>query len=783
MGLGTTGNSGRNTLFAATLIRAFVISTLVSGAWLTQASVAVAQQYRFNQIVIDGNQRIGDAAIISRAGIARGEAIGAGQLNDALQRLQNSGLFETVSIDPQGSTLRIVVVEFPTINRISFEGNRRVDDEALSALIESTERRVFSPTQAEQDASAISEAYANQGRTAARVTPRIIRRNDNRVDLVFEIFEGDVVEVERLSFVGNRFYSDRRLRRVLDTKQAGLFRALIQSDTFVEDRIQFDRQVLQDFYQSRGFVDFRINSVNAELTEERDGYFLVFNITEGQQFKFGQITTTSEVPEADAEEYQNVTKIRPGVVYSPTLVEAEIARMERLAIRNGVDFLRVEPRISRNDRDLTLDVEFLLTRGPRVFVERIDIEGNTTTLDRVIRQQFRIAEGDPFNPRAIREAAERIRALDYFETAEVNAREGSTGDQVIVDVDVVEQPTGSLNFGGSYSVNDGFGVSVGFVERNFLGRGQTLSLNVAAATENERYGLRFVEPRFLGRDVAFGFELDYAETDSSSLSFDTSALTFRPSLTFPVSENGRLQIRYTAIENEMEARDPAVNGAIIGAEIAVGEQFSSAIGYEYTYDTRRTGLNPNAGFLFQFSQDFAKLGGDSDYIKTTAKIVGQRTILNEEVTLRATLEGGALSWSSGTNRTVDRFILGPNIMRGFEPGGFGPRDNNVADSNALGGNLYAVARFEAEFPLGLPEEYGIRGGLFYDIGNLWNLDDSAASGAAGVVGEDGSFRHVVGFSILWDTAFGPLRFNFSDAIRKEEFDREQRFDLTLSTRF
>ncbi len=749
---------------------------------MASASAVSAQQYTFNSVVVEGNARIGDAAIANQLGIARGQTISAGQLNDGVQRLQNSGLFETVRVEPQGSTLRVTVVELPTINRINFEGNRRIKDDALIALVESQERRVFNPAQAERDASAIAEAYSNDGRIAARVTPRVIKRNQNRVDLVFEIFEGDVVEIERLSFVGNRVYSDRRLRRVLDTKQAGLFRTFIRTDTFIADRIEFDKQVLQDFYYSRGYVDFRTLSVNAELAEERDGYFLVFNVQEGQQFTFGELTVTSEIADVDAEEYEAIMKIRPGVVYSPTLVENEIARMERLSIKNSVDFLRVEPRITRNDRELTLDIEFVLSRGPRVFVERIDIEGNTTTLDRVVRRQFRVAEGDPFNPREIREAAERIRALDFFETAEVNAREGSSPEEVIVDVDVEEKPTGALNFGASYSVNDGIGFAISFQERNFLGRGQDVTLNFSTAEEAERYGLRFVEPRFLGRDVQFSFEIDYSEGNSSFLSYDTETLLFQPAITFPVSENGRLSLRYTAQRSEMLARDPIEHGSVIGNGISVGSQTSSSLGYTYTYDTRRGGLNPNAGVLLEFGQDFAGLGGDTEFIRTKAKITGQRTAFNEDVTLRATLEAGALSWSGGSNRAVDRFLLTPSILRGFEPGGIGPRDTSGSDQDTLGGNLYWAARFEAEFPLGLPSELGIRGALFYDMGNLWDLSDANLSGGS-VVGEGGSVRHVIGFGILWDTVIGPLRFNFTEALQKEDFDRDQSFDLTISTRF
>ncbi|WP_299675020.1 outer membrane protein assembly factor BamA [uncultured Roseobacter sp.] len=753
-----------------------------SALWIAQQTPVQAQQFTLNSITVDGNLRVGDAAILTRAGIAPGQTVSAAELNAAFQRLIESGLFEDVDFQPSGNSLRITVVEFPTINRISFEGNRRIDDEALAAAINSNERRVFNPAQAERDAELIADAYATEGRLSAKVTPTIIRRSDNRVDLVFEIFEGDTIEIERLSFVGNREFSDRRLRRVLDTKQAGFFRAFVRADSLIEDRIEFDRQLLRDFYLSRGYIDFRVNSVNAQLTEERDGYFLVFNVQEGQRFRFGEITVTSDVPGADADVYRDIAKIRPGVVYSPSLLENDIARMERQALRDGVDFLRVEPRVTRDDRNLALNIEYVLTRGPRVFVERIDIEGNTTTLDRVIRRQFRSVEGDPFNPREIREAAERIRALGYFETAEVNAREGSTPDQVVVDVDVEEAPTGSFSFGASFSNNDGLGFAIRFAEENFLGRGQRLAISISTAEDSERYSINFQEPSFLGRDLTFGLRAEFAETDSSFTTYDTERILLQPSLTFPVGDNTRLQLRYTIEQSEMTARETPENGVVIGNEIAVGEQTSSSVGYQFTYDTRIGGLDPNSGYLLQFSQDFAGLGGDAQYIQTVARAIGETRVFNEEVTLRASIEGGALAWSDGTNRAVDRFLNNTNIIRGFEPGGIGPRDLSVSGEDPLGGNLYLAARFEAEFPLGLPEEYGIMGGVFYDVGNFWDLSDVNTTGGT-IVGEGGSFRHVIGFAILWDTPVGPLRFNFTDAIKKEDFDRDQSFELTLSTTF
>lgn len=754
---------------AAVALLAF---SILSGA-------AQAQSYRFNSVAVEGTQRIDGATVLSYAEIPRGQAITAGQLNAAYQRILASGLFETVEMVPQGGRLLIRVVEFPTINVVNFEGNRRIKDEVLAELVRSQTRRVYSPTVAEQDAAAITEAYAQSGRYAATVTPKIIRRSENRVDLVFEVVEGRVVEIERLSFVGNRNFSDRRLRQVLQTKQAGLLRQLIQRDTFVADRLEFDKQVLRDFYLSRGYVDFEVLSVNSEVTRQRDAFFITINVREGQQFRFGEITATSDLAEIDPDEYQDALRIRSGAVYSPSIVERNIARLETLALRQGKDFIRVEPRISRNDRDLTLDVEFALVRGPRIFVQRIDIEGNVTTLDRVVRNQFRTVEGDPFNPRSIRESAERIRALGFFSNAEVDAREGSSPDQVIVDVNVEEQPTGSLSFGLSYSVSSGAALAVKFTETNFLGRGQTLRFGFDTSDKNSNFNFGFVEPNFLNRDLRFSTGVFYRDSrnDNSRYSIRSGGLSF--GIDFPVGEYSRLGLRYGARTDKLFNVDAVNSSPILVAE--TGERTTSSLGYTYTFDTRNGGLNPNAGVLLRFSQDVAGLGGDSKYLKTELTALAETKVWNEEVTLRAIFRGGALNTFGGSSsRVTDRFF--GSGMRGFEPSGIGPRDLGTLNRDPLGGDFYAIMSVESEFPIGLPEEYGITGGLFLDVGSVWGLDNVV--GAGGALVDDGQhWRSAAGFSIFWDSPLGPLRFNFSTALEQQAYDKEQNFDFTISTEF
>ena len=765
------GARSRARLYATAV---FLGAATVSAPFLTPA---IAQVFSFSNVEIQGNERVDAATILSYAGISRGEEVSAAQLNDAYQRIMNSNLFETVELVPQGSTLVIKVVEYPIVNVISIEGNKRLKDEKLSELIQSQPRRIYSPSQAEADAAAIAEAYRVAGRLAATVTPKIIRRDGNRVDLVFEITEGKVVEIERLSFVGNKAFSDRRLRQVLETKQAGMLRNLIQRDTYVPERLELDKKLLTDFYLSRGFIDFQVLDASAEVSRERDATFVTFTVREGLSYNIGNVTTVSEVEGLDAAEFEAVQKIRPGQTYSPLLIDNNITRMETLALKKGLNFIRIEPRLTRNQRGQVVDVEFAIVRGEKVFVERIDIEGNTTTLDQVVRRQFRTVEGDPFNPREVRQAAERIRALGFFADAQVNADQGSDPDQVVVNVDVEEQPTGSLSFGLAYSVASGVGVNVAFSETNFLGRGQKLALSISTASANQSSSFSFTEPALLGRDLSFTVGAFYRTSESDYSVYDTRNIGFTTGIGFPLGEQSSLDLRFGVAEDKLY--NYTGDSTIIAAEEAQGALSTISLGYTYEYDNRITGLNPKGGVLLRFGQDFAGLGGDNEYIKTTALALAETKVWHEEVTLRAIFEGGAISsLGDSQTRVTDRFF-GNSKIRGFEPNGIGPRDLAATDDDALGGNMFAVARFEADFPLGLPEEYGITGGAFMDVGSVWSLNDTNG----GAVDDSFIPRATVGVSIFWNTPIGPLRFNFSHAVKKEDYDKEQSFDLTISTKF
>jgi len=757
-----------------------ILFLLISAFCLIAPQVVEAQTLRVNSIVVEGNERVDARTIQSYAGIRRGDTVSAAQINDAYQRIMASGLFESVAVTPRGGTIVITVQEYPTVLRVNFEGNRRLNAEKLNEVILTRARRVYNPSQVEADARSIAELYSTEGRMAARVEPRVIRRQGNAVDVVFEIAEGRQTEIERISFIGNRNFSDRRLRGVLQTRQAGLLRAFVSSDVYSADRIEADKQMLSDFYLSRGFIDFQVTDATAEIARERDGFFVTFTLREGLQYRVGNVNVVSEYPDVTTEGFEELIRIRSGVVYSPVLIENAVARMESRAGRLGYDFLRVDPRFTRDDANQLLNVEFAIVRGPRIFVERIDIEGNSATRDEVIRRQFRSAEGDPLNPREIREAAQRIRALGFFASANVDARQGSAADQVIVRAEVEEAPTGSLSIGASYGTTSGFGATFSLSETNLMGRGQGLNLSLGLGGDYQNAAIRFTEPAFLGRDLRFVFDAAYSSTQATAYApWDSREIRFRPSFEFPLTERARLELRYglrySGIEN-LTAPDGvnliAPGSSILDAEVLSGPRLASSLGYNLSWDSRRSGIVEDYFYLLRFGQDVAGLGGDAQFIKTEALAVAETKVLGGNITLRAEGEAGALVSFGGTSGVMDRYFLNGK-MRGFQPFGVGPRENGYP----LGGNFYAVARLEAEFPIGLPERLGIKGGAFVDVGSVWGLDNP------GVVDDGFNMRAAAGLSLFWNSPIGPLRFNFSQALSKQSYDREQQFDLSISTRF
>lgn len=759
--------------FVGILATILVIEPVVGPTPQAQAQAGAQQR-----VVIRGNRRIESETILSYMNLREGQTVTAEQLNAAVRRLFDTGLFRDVQIVPENNQLIVEVVENPSINKIAFEGNDELKDEDLEQLISLRPRLPFTISAAEADAQAIIEVYRRTGRYGASVEPVIIERSDNRVDLVFEISEGEETDVTRIDFVGNTVNSDRRLRRVIETKEAGFLSFLYSTDVYDPDRLELDKELLRAYYFERGYADFTVLSATAELSPDRSGFYITFTVSEGEQYSFGEIDADVSARGLDPDPLvAAIPDDLTGDTFDATLVEKIADKMTDLAGQQGFAFVRVQPRPRKNTADKIIDLTFTLTEGPRVFIERIEIEGNSRTLDRVIRRNIDIVEGDPYNSRKIREARDNIRGLNYFERVEIDQQEGSSDDRAVLRVRVKEKSTGSLSFGAGFSTSDGPIGSVTLTERNFLGRGQTVNARLNISGDRQIYDFEFIEPAFLDRDLQVGIRtyfVDDDQTDESSYELVRFGIT--PFVEFPLSEDARLRLRYEARNDDVTVSPVA--SLIIQRD--AGDRTSSILGYSVVYDQRNDRIEPTEGYLLVLQQDFAGLGGDARYANTLGRAKGWTSFFGGDVIASFEVEGGAIIGFDDNIRINERYFMGGNNLRGFASQGAGPRDLTTDDS--LGGNYRVISRAEVSFPLGLPEEFGVYGGFFVDAGTLWAIDGSLWNGT-GFVDDSMNWRVSAGALLFVSTPFGPLEMSFGYPLVKEDYDDDEIFRLTVGTRF
>ena len=763
------------------LLSALLLSPGLAGILPLIPASAIAQAPAGQQpVVIRGNQRIEAETILSYMDIRPGQTVSAEDLNRAVRRLFDTGLFQDVQILPGEGRLVVEVVENPSINEIAFEGNDVLTDEDLQQIISLRSRLPFTVSAAEADAQAIVEVYRRTGRFGAEVEPVIIERSENRVDLVFEITEGELTGVSAIDFVGNQVFSDRRLRGVIETSETGLLSFITSSDIYDPDRLELDKELLRNYYFERGYADFTVLSATAELAPDREGFFISFTVDEGEQYAFGELDVDVAARGLDPAEFEAlIPDDLAGDVYDASEVEEIANDMTDLAGERGFAFVQVRPRADKDEENRTIGITFDVIEGPRVYVERIEIEGNTQTLDRVIRRQIELVEGDPFDARKIRDAQRRIRALNYFSRVEVETEPGTTEDRAVLRVRVEEQSTGSLSFGVGFSSSAGPIGNIALTERNFLGRGQLLNVQVTAAGDTQVYDFNFVEPSFLDRDLSVGLRAFFIDDDRSDESeFEIARLGFGPTVGFPLGERTRLTTRYEFRRDDVEVSRFA--SPVLQED--EGVTITSSVGYGLTYDQRDDVIEPTSGYFVDVDQDFAGLGGDARYVRSQGSVKGWTAFFDEQLVASLEFEVGTIyGFGEDDLRVNERFFLGGASLRGFADDGVGPRDLSTDD--ALGGNHRLVSRLEVSFPLGLPEELGVYGGFFVDAGTLFGLDGDPVGEDGVPIDDDLELRVGAGALLFVDTPFGPLELSFGTPIIKEDFDNSELFRLSIGTRF
>jgi len=753
--------------------------TVVTGGTAPQGTAAPARPAPssniIQRVVVEGNQRIEAETVRAYMTLKAGDPYSPGAVNDSLKSLFATGLFADVAIGRQGDALVVRVVENPIINRIAFEGNRRVEDELLRAEVQLQPRQVYTRTKVQEDVKRVLDVYRRSGRFAVTVDPKVIQLEQNRVDLVFEINEGPPTYVRKINFVGNQRYSDAALQAEIATREERWYRFFSTVDTYDPDRLTYDRELLRRFYLRNGYSDFRVVSAVAELTEDRTGFFITFTVDEGERYKFGELDVQVNIPDLDEDTVRPAIVGETGDWYNADEVEETVQALTDLAGAEGYAFVEVRPRVRRDRENRVIDITYEIQEGPRVFVDRIEINGNLRTLDSVIRREMQLVEGDAFNTAKLRRSRERIRNLGFFERVEVtNVPSETSPDRTVVQVDVEEQSTGELSFGLGWSSTSGALFNVGVRERNLLGRGQDVKLDLTLAQERTEIDLGFTEPYFMDRPLRAGFDLYARELDlQDESSHDRGEKGGAVRMGFNYNTHLSQSLRYSLTETSIENVDADASRHIRQIE---GDTLLSMVSQTLTYDRRDSRIEPTEGYRISFGTDLAGLGGDETFVRATLG-ASQYTPVTDDVVL---MVSGNVGWATGIGEDIlltRNFNLGGDNLRGFEYGGASPRDK--ATNDILGGTWIANGTTELRFPLGLPEELGLSGKAFTDFGAIGTPDGVPDD----EMEESSMIRLSAGVGLVWKSPMGPLSVDLAQAILKEDFDEEEFFRVNFGTRF
>ncbi len=737
---------------------------LGGGAWAQES---------IGEIRVNGVQRIDPETVRSYLSVRAGDPFDADRLDRSLKTLFATGLFADVSFQREGRALVVNVVENPIINRIAFEGNKRIDTETLTPEVTLRPRVVYTRTKVQNDVKRILDLYRRKGRFAATVEPKIIQLPQNRVDLVFEIDEGELTGVRRISFVGNKRYGDSALRGVIQTKESAWYRILSSDDNYDPDRVSFDRELLRRHYLNAGYADFRVVSAVAELVPERTGFFITFTLDEGERYKFGNVDIKAELKNLDPKLLRSDVKFDSGDWYSAEKIDEAIQQMTIRLGNLGYAFVDIQPQIDRKRDDKLVNLVFEIKEGPKVYVERIDITGNVRTLDKVVRREFRLAEGDAFNAAKLQRSRQRVQGLGFFKKAEVTNVPGSSPDKTVIKVEVEEKSTGEISFGAGYSTQDSVLGQVELRERNLLGRGQEVRIAGILSAKRREVDFSFTEPYFLDRDVSAGFDLFHiTRNNQDTSSYDDKRTGFALRFGYQLSEALRQTLRYSLSDIQIENVKDTASRFI---KESAGQRATSLIGQDLMYDRRDNKIDPTDGYFLRLSTDLAGLGGDGRFIRPG---VGGGWFYPIAADYVVSLLGQAgMVYGLGEDVAIqDRYFIGGQTLRGFRSSGIGPRD--VTTGDALGGNKYYTVTSEMSFPIGLPKDIPVLGRLFVEAGSLWDIDVSGPE-----IRDESSIRASVGIGFSISSPVGPIRIDLGRALVKEPFDKTELLRFSFGTRF
>jgi outer membrane protein insertion porin family len=783
-------------LYVLSLILACVLgfgSSIVTGGFV-QSAVAAS----VSNIQINGNQRVENETILSYSRITVGSNASAEDIDDTIKALFQTGLFRDVQVVARGGTLVISVSENPLINIVNFEGNAEVDDETLLKEVEVRERMIYTKARISSDTQRILSVYEKQGFFNVRVAPKLIRLPENRVNLVFEVTEGGKTHVSEINFSGNNAFDDGDLQGVIATKVHSKLFFFLRNTTYDSDRLEFDKELLRRHYLKNGFADVEVVSADARLSDDGESFVIDFVVTEGPRYAIADVAINVGQNNLEADALRRKVATGVGDTYNAAKVDKTVERLTLEASNQGLVFAKVEPKVDRNPANATINITYDITEGPRNYVERIDIVGNTRTLDDVIRRELRIYEGDAFNRTLIERARRRLTALDYFSSVEFKEEEGSAPDKVVLIVEVAEKATGSLTFSVGYSSTETVVGQVGVEERNLFGRGYNVKLNTALSFKKQSLDFSFTEPYFMDMPLSVGVDAFATRADNqTSSSYSSEQIGGALRAGFSLDEFSSVNFKYLLAHRKTRGVNISTSApAIIAQE---GKDWKSAISATYTYDDLDDPSRPTSGFRGQVETEIAGLGGNTQYGSIEAHGWYFVPLLEDKIVLK--VEGNAGHIESFGKRDVplqDRFFKGADSFRGFAEAGVGPKQiGNDGNRDSIGAQSYAIGTVEVNFPVGLPEAWGIEGSAFSDFGTVFGTNDKSVLNGAGTCTFAGKsatasncsvldkmgLRASIGAGIIWQSPFGPLRFEAAYPLLKQAFDEKEVLRFSIGTRF
>ena len=730
-------------------------------------SQAFAQ--KITEISVSGNQRVSEGTIRSYLPVDIGDDISTSALDSAIDRLFATSLFSDVDISNENGLIKILVTENPIINRVTVEGNDVLETNILIAQLGIQPRRVYTKKVAIDGMQKLLQIYELSGRYGASVEPVIIKLDNNRVDLVFEVDEGPLIKISSIQFEGNARFSDRKLKQVIASREKRWWALLTASDKYDENRLNYDTRLLRQFYQARGYADINIKRARGGLLPDRSGFAISFLLEEGAIYHFDKIDVLSKIEGVSGDVLLPEITIENGERYDIRKLEESLLAVTNKLGDLGYAFVNVTPDVVTNSENATLDVRIIIDQARKNYVERIEIIDNSRTADFVVRREMQLVEGDAYNQVKLQNSIRNIQNLGFFSDVSVKSRPGTSSDQTIIEIDVEEQSTGSLSFGVGYSSIDKSSVSLGIDEKNFLGTGRAVSFGVNVSNSKSNFNLSLTEPFFLNRNLSASTNVFQNKTKGTSVTVDKRGVGF--GLGFRAANDIYHRLAYNLIESKTDETSSSSSTGENGEKL-----LSSAVSYRLGIEKRDNRFDPSDGYFAEISETFSGIGGDVTYLQTVLRGAYYKPISFERFVLGARLETGHVSGLGDDVTQSNRFLLGGNKVRGFDGSGIGPRDSS--SDGAVGGNQYYAGSFDVISNTGLNPDLGMRWTLFADYGSAWGTDFPTGVDGA----EDDSMRQSIGFGILWDTAIGPLSFYWADPISKQPYDDLREFQFTIGTR-